>query len=481
MPAPPRPRGPASSSAGKPRDPKSQKHQQQHQQKHHHKRPGKIETLRIESLAAGGAGVAHLEGGAAVFIQGTAPGDLVEADVHTDVRPARGKLLRILEAGPDRIGPGCSFAVSCGGCDWMHLTPGAQEEAHAEIVRQAIRRATSLDVIPEIRIHPAHAAIAYRTRARLFAKASGGRARIGYRAAGTHDLAVVDACVVLDEAISQALTDIPTVLQGASGEGDILVARGAGGNLVVELLWRGALQASTWASIDERVKSGAWAGARVHLEDVAKPASFGDPRARIEGADGLPLLVAPGGFAQASDEGAKLLARRVAEIATLDPGKTKASIVDEASSAGDHPRPLHTVELFAGSGTLSILLARGAASFTAVELEEDAVQCARQNLADRGLAAKHITADANVFPIPQRTELVVLDPPRAGAPGAVRNILAASPRLIVYVACDPATLARDLAALVAGGYALTDIETFELFPQTSHIETVVRLVKKRGR
>jgi 23S rRNA (uracil1939-C5)-methyltransferase len=483
MPAPPRPRGPASSSAGKARDQKPQKHQRQHN------KPGKIQTLRIESLAAGGAGVAHLEGGAAVFIQGAAPGDLVEADVHTDVRPARGKLLRILEAGPDRIGPGCSFAVSCGGCDWMHLTPGAQEEAHAEIVRQAIRRATSLDAIPEIRIHPAPAAIAYRTRARLFAKASGGRARIGYRAAGTHDLAVVDACIVLDAAIAQALTDIPTVLQGASGEGDILVARGAGGNLVVELLWRGALQASTWASLDERVKSGAWAGARVHLEGVAKPASFGDPRARIEGADGLPLLIAPGGFAQASDEGAKLLARRVAELATLDPGKTKTEtqtqtktpVVDEASSAGDPPRPLHIVELFAGSGTLSILLARGAASFTAVELEEDAVQCARQNLADRGLAAKHITADANAFPIPQRTELVVLDPPRAGAPGAVRNIIAASPRVIVYVACDPATLARDLTALIAGGYALTDIETFELFPQTSHIETVVRLVKKRGR
>jgi 23S rRNA (uracil1939-C5)-methyltransferase len=483
MPAPPRPRGPASPSAGKPRDQKPQKNRHQQHHQHKNKKPGKIQTLRIESLAAGGAGVAHLahlEGGAAVFIQGAAPGDLVEADVHTDIRPARGKLLRILEAGPDRIGPGCSFAVSCGGCDWMHLTPGAQEAAHAEIVRQAIRRATSLDAIPEIRVHPAPAAIAYRTRARLFAKASGGRARIGYRAAGTHDLAVVDACIVLDPAVAQALTDVPIVLQGASGEGDILVARGAGGTLVVELLWRGALQASTWASIDERVKSGAWAGARVHLEGAAKPASFGDPRARIEGADGLPLLIAPGGFAQPSDEGAKLLARRVAELATLDPGKS-APTADEASSAAEHPRPLHTVELFAGSGTLSILLARGAASFTAVELAEDAGQCARQNLTDRGLAAKHITADANVFPIPQRTELVVLDPPRAGAPGAVRNIVAASPRVIVYVACDPATLARDLTALVAGGYALTDIETFELFPQTSHIETVVRLVKKRGR
>lgn len=473
MPAPQRRRGHASSSAAPPRN-------QPQKQKSQHPKPGKLETLRIESLAAGGAGVGHLESGAAVFIQGAAPGDLVEADVSTSVRPARGKLLRILEAGPDRIEPSCSFVAACGGCDWMHLTPAAQEAAHAEIVRQAIKRATSLDAIPEIRVHPAPSPFAYRTRARLFAKASKGRTKIGYRAAGTHDLAAVDACLVLDEAIAPALTDLPAVLHGASGEGDILLARGANGKLVVELLWKGALPASTWASIDDRVKSGAWAGARVHLEGAAKPASFGDPRARIEGADDLPLLIAPGGFAQPSDEGAKLLARRVADLATRSHGQHLGHLGAKPLDEGD-PRPLHGVELFAGSGTLSILLARGAASFTAVELEEEAVQCARQNLADRGLAAKHVAADANAFPIPQRTELVVLDPPRAGASGAVRNILAAAPRLIVYVACDPATLARDLAPLVAGGYVLTDIETFELFPQTSHIETVVRLVKKRGR
>jgi len=477
MPVLPRRPGNATSSIGKPRDKKPQQ-AHQHQPKNQHKKPGKLETLRIESLAAGGAGIAHLEGGAAVFIQGAAPGDLVEADVHTDVRPARGKLLRVLEPGPGRIDLGCSFAASCGGCDWMHLTSSAQEAAHAEIVRQAIKRATSLDTIPEIHVHPAPSALAYRTRARLFAKASGGRAKIGYRAAGTHDIAVVDACLVLDAAITPALTDVPAVLHGAAGEGDILVAAGAGGKLVVEILWKGSLSASTWATIDERVKSGAWAGARVRLEGTATPATFGDPRARIEGADDRPLLIAPGGFAQASDQGAKLLARRVAELAALGAGNNNTN--KKANEEGE-PRPLHTIELFAGSGTLSILLARGAASFTAVELEEEAVQCARQNLADRGLTAKHITADANAFPIPPRTELVVLDPPRAGAPGAVRNIVAAAPRLIVYVACDPATLARDLAAFVAAGYALTDIEIFELFPQTSHIETVVRLLKKRGR
>lgn len=433
-----------------------------------------------------------------MFIQGGAPGDLVEAEVQLDARPARGRLLRVVEAGPGRVAPGCSFAAACGGCDWMHLTSSAQEAGHAEIVRQAILRATSLEVLPEIRVHPAPAALEYRTRARLFAKASGGRAKIGYRAAGTHDLAAVDACLVLDASIATALGDLPAVLEGASGEGDILLARGSHQRPVVEILWKGNLKPSTWASIDERIASGAWAGARVRLEGAARPAAFGDARAHVEGADGLPLLIAPGGFAQPSDEGAQMLARRVAELATLEPGKTSTAPTEDASAPEEPPsRALHTVELFAGSGTLSVLLARAAASFTAVELDADAVLCARQNFAERGLTGKHVVADANAFPIPPRTELVVLDPPRAGAPGAIPAIAAAGPRVIVYVACDPATLARDLATLTNASsasaapslakrappaeYSITDIETFELFPQTSHIETVVRLVKKRGR
>jgi 23S rRNA (uracil1939-C5)-methyltransferase len=89
-----------------------------------------------------------------------------------------------------------------------------------------------------------------------------------------------------------------------------------------------------------------------------------------------------------------------------------------------------------------------------------------------------MVGDANVFSIPSRAELVVLDPPRAGALGAARSIAAAGPKLVVYVACDPPTLARDLAVLTAAGYIPTHIETFELFPQTSHVETVVRLTKK---
>jgi 23S rRNA (uracil1939-C5)-methyltransferase len=150
---------------------------------------------------------------------------------------------------------------------------------------------------------------------------------------------------------------------------------------------------------------------------------------------------------------------------------------------GEHkPRPRHVVELFAGSGTLSVLLARGAVSFQSVEIDAEAAATARQNLEARELAAKVTVADADAFPIPHGATVVVLDPPRTGAPGAAKAIAASAARVVVYVSCDPATLARDLGILTGGGkgrFAITDVETFELFPQTSHVETVVRLERAR--
>ncbi|MGK3999776.1 class I SAM-dependent RNA methyltransferase [Sorangium sp. So ce1024] len=444
-------------------------------------RTGERAQLRIDALAAGGAGVGRLAG-EVVFVPATAPGDLVEVELDRSARPARGRLLRVVEPSADRVAPPCRFADACGGCDWMHVRLEAQQAAHEQIIRQAIARATSLAEadLPSIRVHPAPLSLGYRSRARLFARAERGEVRVGYRAPRTHAVAAVDRCLVLGDAIAPLPGELPGVLRGAVGEGDVLVSQGASGRPVVEIQWRGQLPPAVWRELDERTARGAWAGARVALDGAREAASFGDPRTTIVGADGLPLLLPPGGFGQPSEEGAAVLAGRAAELAHLDSS-----------------RPPHLVELFAGSGTLSVLLARGAprpaaaagdapaaaspglASFTAVELSPGAVACLRQNLAARGLAGKVIEADADQHPIPARTDVVVLDPPRGGAPGAARAIAASAARVVVYVSCDPATLARDLGVILRGGFEITDIEAVELFPQTSHIESIVRLSRAR--
>ncbi|AKT43433.1 SAM-dependent methyltransferase [Chondromyces crocatus] len=448
-------------------------------------------TLSIQELAAGGSGIARTEQGEVVFVPGTASGDVVEADVDRSVRPARGKVLRVLTPGPGRVEPLCAFVTSCGGCDWMHLSAATQQEAHAVLVQRAIRRTTSDVALPPLRVHPAPQPFGYRTRARLLAKASRGGSRrgsgrgvhgtsgigVGYRASGTHALVPVDRCLVLTPSLDALLSELPDLLVGATGEGDVLIAAGAGGRPVVELAWRGELAPSTWQQLDQRVAQGTWAGARVALEGVNRPASFGDPRPVIQGADGAPLLLSAGGFGQPSEEGASVLARRVHELVWLD-----------APS-----RPLHLLELFAGSGTLSVLLARGPnaadaadgeaslASFVAIEQGAEAAACLRENLAARGLSGKVVVADADATPIPPRVDVVVLDPPRGGASGAAAALAASSARVVVYVSCNPATLARDLALLTASGLMITHLEAVELFPQTSHVEVIVRLARRPAR
>lgn len=407
-----------------------------------------------------------------MFLPRAAPGDLVEASVKAGGSPLRGHLLRVIEPGPGRVEAACPLAGTCGGCDLMHLSPEAQRAAHRGIVEGALRHVAGIGALPEIVTHAAAPPLGYRTRARLHARAHRGRAEIGYRAPASRDLVPVDRCPVLAPELDALLAEIPALLEGAHGTGDVSISRALAPSAqpvtaaaprhvpVVDILWRGALPAPLWSRLDERVSSGRWAGARAWLEGASTPATFGDPRPVVEGADGRPLVLAAGGFAQPSDEAASVLARRVADL-TRKGGDIGA-----------------LVELYAGSGTLSILLAPLAGRFTAVESHEESARTARHNLEARGLEASVVVADADSHDL-GRAAAVVLDPPRTGAPGAVRRIAASRAGAVVYVACDPVTLARDLVVLVTAGFTVTDVETVELFPQTSHVETVVRLVRSR--
>lgn len=433
----------------------------------------KTVTLGIDHLAPGGDGVGRLDDGMVVFVPHAAAGEQLEIELDRHRKPAQGRILRVLTPSPDRVEPACPHVSVCGGCDWMHLSASAQERAHAAIVEGALARAFPGATLPTIAVHGAPRALGYRSRARLFARVEKGRAGVGYRAEGSHDLAVIDACVVLDPALAPMLAEITALLRGAKGTGDVWIARGKGGLPVLELAWRGEIPASTWSAIDQSVREGRWAGARVALDGVSLPASFGDPRAVMLGADGTPLVLAAGGFAQPSDEGGALLARRVDALTRMH------GSFEGREPLWKEPGPRHIVELFAGSGTLSVLLAKDAASFTAVEIDAASSACAKQNLDERGLAAKVVTAGADAFVIPPRTEIIVLDPPRTGASAAASAIAASSARAVIYVACDPPTMARDLTILAAAGFVLTHAETVELFPQTSHVETVVRLVRAR--
>jgi 23S rRNA (uracil1939-C5)-methyltransferase len=342
----------------------------------------------------------------------------------------------------------------------MHLSSEAQRAAHVALVRAALPAGwRGHDVIA----HPAERAQAYRSRARVHVRASGGRAIVGLHGAASHEPVEVDACLVLAPEVEAARARLAALFDGAHGYGEVQIAigRGAQGALpVLEIRWSGVLAAACFARLEDGVRVGAWAGARVTCGEVSRPAVIGDPAPCMVGADGEPLLLSPGGFAQAADGPNLLMGRRLAEeIATCSSGKARGG---------------RLVELYAGAGNLTVVLARKTPGMIAVESSRHACEAARANLFRRGLDARVVEADAERYVWSPPTDIVVLDPPRTGARAVVERLAASRVRHVVYVSCDPATLGRDLAVL-AGSYALRSIETFEMFPQTSHVETLVRL------
>jgi 23S rRNA (uracil1939-C5)-methyltransferase len=450
------------------------------------KTPRRLVVLEatLDELAPGGDGVAHADVDGerrAVFVPGVARGERVRIEVDLGTRPARGVVLSLLARSPARVTPACAFVDRCGGCDWMHLSTAEQAAEHERIVRQLLNIGQDDDV--RVTAHAAEPALAYRTRARLHVVAHRRKkeaALVGIFGRRSHEPVVVDTCVVLDPRLDRLRGELGDWLAGAEGHGEAQISLGAPTSptskdaerrTVLDLRFRGELPAALFGRLETEVVNGPLlAGARVFAGEVKTPATIGDPTPYLVAADGLPLRLAPGGFAQATEAGNARLAGAVAELARA-------------------LRPGPAVELHAGAANHTVLLARDRV-VTAVERDAEACAAARANLEARGLLASgsasasararvtEADADAYARTIPKGTALVVLDPPREGA-REVASALAQRPARarpdVIYVSCDPATLARDVKILRGAGYVLRSVDTFEMFPQTSHVETIAVL------
>jgi 23S rRNA (uracil1939-C5)-methyltransferase len=409
----------------------------------------------VTRMGAAGDGLVRLADGRDVWVRGVAIGERVAIDAIVGKRPLRGELRVVIDPSPQRVAIACPHVAACGGCDWMHLGPDHRMDLHDAAVRAALERA-GVGPLPSVtRRHRPSAALAYRARARLQLAAAAGTVRVGYRSPRSHALVDVASCAVLRPELAPVVDELREWLGGSSGSGECQIGLGGGGRPVLDLRWQGELAPEVFGRAAVAVESGAWQGARVWLDGATQPALFGDPRPGMLAADGLPLVASAGGFGQPSPEGARLLAERAAALLGTTPGPT--------------------VELFAGSGTLSVEIARHARPFVAVEQRPEAADALRLNLASRDLTARVVVADANGFRIPRSTSAVVLDPPRIGAPGVMQTLSGLRLAQVIYVSCNPSTLARDLAQLAAAGYRMTDLELVDLFPQTSHVEVLARL------
>ena len=377
--------------------------------------------LEITSLSSEGDGIARDASGRVVFVPFTAPGDRVLARVVTRKRRfLRAEVVRVCTPGADRVEAPCSVYGECGGCSWQHVAYPAQLEQKRLQLRAAFERIARV-APPEIEITPSSHPYGYRTRARVLREPEGA----GYRQRRSRALCAVERCPVLDPALEPALAQLAADQEAVEGEWELAV---------------GCDAARSWplgardAGADERIT----------LE------LLGD---RLE--------ISPGVFFQANTGLHEPIAQAV------------------LSAAGEGALAL---DLYAGAGFFTLGLAQRFERVVAVESHAPAARDCRRNLERAGrenALVLHGTLEKRHGENPLaslRPETVVLDPPRAGVDTQVLAWLGGlGAERIVYLSCDPATLARDTARLCERGYSLTALRAFDLFPQTPHVEALAVL------
>ncbi|HEX6068739.1 MAG TPA: class I SAM-dependent RNA methyltransferase [Longimicrobiaceae bacterium] len=422
-----------------------------------HRAPA-IARVAIESIAAGGEGVGRLPDGRAVFVHRTAPGDEVEIAINVSRdRWARGTLQRLIVAGGDRREAPCPYYDRCGGCTLEHLRYEAQLAAKARIVSDALTRIGGLPTPPpEVVASPRTERYRNRVSFTLRRESAGGVV------AGFHALADPDAIVDIDGRCllpEQAIARVWDRLRASWGRD----ARRLPSGEQLRLTLRATADGAVSLLIDGGVSPGRpeeLIAAVEGLESIwhrpgSAPATLLAGAPFLEerwGGESLPL--AGEAFLQVNREAAALLEEHLMELALPVAG-------------------LRVIDAYCGVGLHARRLARAGAQVVGIELDADAVEAARR----AGVPG----TDFLLGPVEELlgpalpASLVILNPPRGGiAPEVADRLLAQPPERILYVSCSPATLARDLRRLAAG-FRLDGVRSFDLFPQTAHVETVASL------
>jgi 23S rRNA (uracil1939-C5)-methyltransferase len=415
-------------------------------------------TLDISALSNGRDGLGRHEG-KVVFVPGVAPGDRVRARIserHSSY--ARATLLAVESAGPARRTPPCPWVDRCGGCAWQHVAYDAQLAAKTRNVRDALARIGGLEAARELPIIAAPAEWAYRRRIRLHVDPGG---RLGYRAARSRELVEIEACAIADPAIDTALAPLrhalPTLRTRLS---DVELVANGRGTVVLVLSARGPLRPHDGVTLRALLDT-APEITGIIVRGRGWQRRLGDLRVRIQPeADGPTVTQTAGTFSQVNDGANQLL---VAAVVAMAAPATRA------------------VDLYCGTGNLSLPLARAGLTVHGFDRDRLAIADARSSARHVGLAARaHFTADDAVSalarPEVQGIDLLILDPPRTGAPGVVGALADHRPPRILYVSCDPATLARDARTLATAGYRVDRVQVVDLFPQTEHVETILEAV-----
>jgi 23S rRNA (uracil1939-C5)-methyltransferase len=425
--------------------------------------------LTIEKLIYGGDGLARLAtDGAearakAIFVPYVLPGEKVEAEIAEE-RPrfARAQLTQVLQPSVSRTIPSCPYFGECGGCQYQHISYDEQLRLKTEILRETLRRTSKVDLDLEIQAH-ASPPLGYRNRTRFHVRSKPDFA-IGYFKHGSHELLPVRECPISSPLINRALAAIWTL--GGQIPVEIaeleLFANARDDGLMVEFYPRagnadrGALLkfANAFAAAvaeTHSIVSIARAESRSRLSSPPQcNVLVGEPAMKYE-AEGESYRVSAGAFFQTN----RFLVELMVRLTVGERGGRMA------------------LDLYSGVGLFAVPLARRFERVIAVESSPMSVDDARAN-APANVKVSSQSSEAYLTSVvgTLKPDLIVADPPRAGLGTTVTTqISRLNPKEIVYVSCDPATLARDLKQLTSDQWKVAEMHLIDLFPQTFHIET----------
>ena len=440
----------------------------------------------ITAMTAEGSGICRIEG-MAVFVPGTAVGDRCAVRIVKVLRKyAFGRLEKLLAPSPDRIAPDCPVAAQCGGCVYRHIRYEAELQIKTQRVRDALERIGGLQDFQMEPILAAPDRCRYRNKCQLpIGLSKDGALQLGFYAVNSHRIVNTESCLLQPEAFDRAAAAFrrwyavsgESVYDEASHSGvlrHLYMRRGEmSGEMMVCVVANGAAlheEALLVEMLREAVPE--ITGVLLNINREKTNVVLGKTCRTLWGKDtitdtlcGLAFEIAPHAFYQVNRTQAERLYGKAAEYAGLTGAET-------------------LLDLYCGTGTIGLSMAKNAKKLIGAEIVPAAVENARRNAERNAIQnAEFLCADAAeaariLFERGEKPDVIVINPPRKGCDSAlIATIAAMRPKRVVYVSCDPATLARDLKLFGESGYKTETVTPADMFPGTAHVETVVLLSK----
>ena len=429
------------------------------------KLPSEIFSADIESLSHDGRGVAHLDG-KTIFIDGALPGEEI-GFLYTSQRRKfdEGRAVEIKKPSPDRVEPKCEHYGVCGGCSLQHMSPEAQIQSKQQVMLDNLARigkVTPQSILPPLTDNP----WGYRRRARLGVKHvfKKGKVLVGFREKRAPYVAELNSCHVLLPSVGEKLTDMANLIEGLSIHDKIPQIEVAVGDDKAALVFR-HLEPLTDEDNDKLIAFGEQHNFMIYLQP--------------QGPDSITLLYPEGQTLtyQLPDYEVDYVFEPsdfVQVNANLNRKMVNHALALLQPEAGDE-----ILDLFCGLGNFTLPIARTADKVTGVEGDKLLVERAntnakRNNIDNVEFHYADLTQDLDTMPwLKRKWDKILIDPPRTGALEVIEHLPKTSPKRIVYVSCNPATLARDADELVnKHGYKLVSVGVMDMFPHTAHVEAI---------